>query len=77
MSKRYSKRVREEAEDLLAYCASQGDRDLLTTHDAPGHWSESTRELAGIAWAVAVRGGGYWREHYAEAESLLRTGWTP
>lgn len=73
-----SKRVREEAAMAMAICASQRETWPWFYEDiAPTgliNW------LCGQAWDATYNnddGTRYWRERYAEAESLLRTGWSP
>ncbi len=89
--KRISKRVREEAALICAIAASRGEPISITSvasliHgiDVVAAVRKKTAKLAVKAWAVAHEGfdaGSYGfeaiRDEYAEAEALLRTGWTP
>ena len=75
----FSKRAREEAARLCAIAASNGRwsisnaaYEVESDHDA--------RTLALSAQAEACRRMGSWVNYgdtYAEAEAMLRTGWTP
>lgn len=83
MGKRISKRVREEACELLQVVAS------ARAIGVGGWWTTSraaesidtlwpAEPLAHAAWAKASGGRtGPAPDDYAEAECLLRTGWTP
>ena len=83
MSKRISKRVREEAADLCQRAASNHWSRVPEAN--PGQCpKESVRSLACAAWRAALDGYPYgatsaWTpdEPWAEAEALLRTGWEP
>lgn len=74
-----SKRTREEAAMLCAIAASMP----YATTWVVGSWmgsSRSANEAADDAWRAArnAASGPYIRHYvYAEAEALLRTGWSP
>lgn len=86
MSKRISKRVREEAALICAVSASwpadRHDHDYLSIGIRLGT-SDAARCLAADALCAVEDDGSpsghrMWRrEDDAEAEALLRTGWTP
>jgi hypothetical protein len=85
---KYSKRVREEAALICAIAASGGvlsppwrarvvfyseiEYALSTT-------GQHAKRLATAAWRYAMsrRPAPWGREHDAEAEALIRTGWSP
>jgi hypothetical protein len=78
---RIDKQVREEAAFICAVRASNPDID---TSDIVEMWSEDARDddgalvLAFDAWdAATTQDMRTNREHWAAAESMLRTGWTP
>jgi hypothetical protein len=84
MSKRISKRVREEAALVMAVCASNdcGTIDACNWLDLP-HWGDRD-DLETAAFIAALEAWRHWlgkyrkpREAYAEAEAMLRTGWSP
>ena len=74
---RISKRLREQAASIMQLCASS---DRLTTMGAQ-HWlgySDNARIVASCAWKAAVESPFLTHtEVYAEAECLLRCGWSP
>lgn len=77
---RITPRVREEAALLCAVAASTD----VYTMAAADHLDTSTDalQLAYAAWSLSFwntdhRRGEAWCEDWAEAEALLRTGWTP
>ncbi len=75
---RISKRVREEAADLLLCAASLGEAPIM---EAEAGQCEAAVRLAAEAWSVARFAGadeyiGYpWC--YLEAAAILRDGWSP
>jgi hypothetical protein len=82
MSKRYSKRVRERAATICAIAAAMPD-----FHESYSHicyvvgweigYDDPAFALAMAAW-VHVSGSNYGGPHWdAEAEALIRTGWSP
>lgn len=72
-----SSKVRKEAADMLAILASQPEWEFYVS-TLPGRWSEAARQLAMDAQSpVPLWGPDGWPEMYAEAESMLRTGWSP
>lgn len=89
MSKRISKRVREEAALICAIAANRGEpisvsstASMLYGVDSVQAARRSSAKLAVEAWAFAAQMGGRYdadqlRDDYAEAEALLRTGWEP
>lgn len=85
MSKRISKRVREEAAMLLSACACCGENQYRVLEDGFPDASREALSLMYSAFAAAsIDSEGYpfnatlaSRWYWAEAEALLRTGWTP
>lgn len=72
---KYSKKTREEAALLLGQLASQqGWRFFI---DEMHQFTDSQRSLAKAAWGAVTHrySADQWRETYAEAEALIRTGW--
>ncbi len=71
--------TREQAIMILSVCAS--GIDLTDSAARALGFSEAAESLASCAWNyVANRNDLYsseWWERYAEAECLLREGWTP
>lgn len=74
VSKRYSRRVRDEAADVLQMCQSTPWM-LLASRDKRGN-STASQDLAIAAFWLLYDVADH-DTIYAEAESLLRTGWTP
>lgn len=77
-----SKRIREEAALILAHCAS-GREFAVYTSDA-AEWLEMPLDTGAhrLAFDAAdhvqrITLAGWRREDYAEAEALLRCGWSP
>jgi hypothetical protein len=80
---RITKRVREEAALFCTAVACSGDFDLFDIdYMCSLGISDPGRKLANRALTVACSlptdwSAEMWREDWAEAEALLRTGWTP
>ena len=82
MKKRYSKKVREEAALICAIAASGGWKSMEWSYgsaaSALGIRSETAISLAWNAWKTLSDSYGQTdRERDAEAEALIRTGWSP
>ncbi len=91
--KRISKRVREEAARVCAACANRGEPISVTDAVAAIYGITRTEAVrtrvakaAVEAWAWAHHNGerrpfpfdvDSLRDDYAEAEALIRTGWSP
>lgn len=71
--------ARKEAAALLAILASQPESWPWFIDDCPWPCSDKARKLAERAWDAAADCAPVepWRAIYAEAECLLRTGWSP
>lgn len=81
-SMKITKRVREEAATLLSAAACCGDDQRFVWEQGFPQFATASRVLAVAAFnAAKVRRSraktGRWRAHWAEAEALLRTGWSP
>lgn len=87
---RISKKVREEAARICSVCANNGEpvsvtRAVATVYGVDERLAVNSpvARVAVRAWAEAAGGfrRGYdcdaLRDQYAEAEAMLRTGWTP
>lgn len=74
MSKRYSKRVRDEAADVLQMV--QSTPWMLLGTRAVRRNSKASQDLAMAAYSSLYDVVDH-DTIYAEAESMLRTGWTP
>ena len=83
MKKRYSKKVREEAALICAIAASEPGAwySVIEQHLGDGAWSDESHCLASYAYGEArrrmpnVEFGDVTLD--AEAEALIRTGWSP
>lgn len=76
MKSKYTKRQREEAADILAVMASSDA--MAHPMDAMSAVGASDRSLQlAVEATYATPSCLGWREDYAEAEAMLRTGWTP
>lgn len=75
-----TKRDRERVAEMLSMLACQPDGWPWVVEYIPG-FSSRRREIADKAVAAAADGDCYWaprwREVYAEAEAMIRTGWSP
>jgi hypothetical protein len=72
----YTPQVREEAADALACCASNPETYFMNVLDE----GSPAERLALAAFSATFHGEFHTagaHEHYAEAEAMLRTGWTP
>lgn len=73
-----SKRLREEAADLLQLVASNlGTEVRICTLNQFVDASDDAVRLANLAYYSDEVPGIIWPLCYADAEALLRTGWTP
>jgi hypothetical protein len=74
-----SKRTREQAAIVLAVGASTIHYPGDVWYSLEIDWNGATGDLARAAIKIAnrLRPMGEWHEVYAEAESLLRCGWSP
>ena len=73
-----SRKVREEAALAMAICASQRESWPWFFDDITKN--PSAQNLCRLAWDATYDDDDdarHWRERYAEAESLLRCGWSP
>ncbi len=77
MARKVGKRTREEAALICAVLASQETWRSFTCDVPIGPLESPARRLADAAWEAALGPGRTWRDIYAEAEALLRTGWSP
>ena len=68
-----NRRLRNEAADLLACCASQSVAEFSTAW-IPGRWSRRARFLAAQTIYDVDWSSHSWREAYAEGEARLRGG---
>lgn len=62
---------------MLACLASQPDPCGLYISTVQGEWSLNAKSLARAAFERVAEVNSDWREDYAEAEALLRSGWSP
>lgn len=76
MGKRISKKVRNEAALLCAIAASNGIALASTGGSQPAFLVAVEARVAAIRSGMSSHDD-YYRETCAEAEALLRTGWTP
>lgn len=74
-----SKKVREEAALICAIAASSPGHPLYCMIERELGLSAKAGDLALRAWSRAGRGVKHFEWHHvdAEAEALLRTGWSP
>lgn len=77
-----SKRTREQAALICAMWASSGDAVGLSDAQQSLGLSALARRVADLAWSAARQvplacPNDSWRPRCAEAEAMLRTGWSP
>ena len=84
MKKRFPRKVREEAKLILAVCASNGVGTLGACEALGIKPDSASDKLVHAAFMAAYPAWKLWlgpnrkpRPVYAEAEAVLRTGWTP
>lgn len=78
---KYSKKVREEAALICAIAASTPFASYVEIRQITGIGSDRSVELANSAWKFVANAPCFWSVLSplidAEAESLIRCGWTP